>query len=96
MIILFGAVKHSLPLRINRQPVIVGDQITNCLLQDEFAVKQMMFSDIDEYSRKPLTSDLKKAFFWVLNQFPGEYTDYIVVPTPYFSGCQFQLSKKSS
>ena len=56
------------------------DQIANSLLQDEFGLKQMMINDIDEYLCKPLTSDLEKAFFLVLNQFPGEHTDYIIVP----------------
>lgn len=57
------------------------DQITESLLRDEFGLKQMMISDIDEYLCKPLTSDLEKAFFLVLNQFPGEHTDYIIVPS---------------
>jgi hypothetical protein len=37
--------------------------------------------ELDDFLQHPAKSNLEKAFFLVLNQFPGEHTDYLIRPS---------------
>ncbi len=56
------------------------NQIEYSLRSDEFGLKDMMIKNIDDYLSSEVTSDLEKAFFLVLNQFPADNSDYIIIP----------------
>jgi DNA-directed RNA polymerase subunit RPC12/RpoP len=43
--------------------------------------KQQIFSEIDDFLTSENRSDLEKAFFLILNQFPGDSKDYIIRPS---------------
>jgi len=57
------------------------DQIEYTLKNDEFGLNDLRMREIDDFLKEPARSDLEKAFFLVLNQFPGDHTDYIVRPS---------------
>ena len=43
--------------------------------------KEQIFNRIDEFIKSEKRSDLEKAFFLILNQYPGDHKSYIVRPS---------------
>ncbi|QXU43470.1 DUF559 domain-containing protein [Pedobacter sp. D749] len=56
------------------------DQIAYSLRHDEYGIKDLWMRDIDDFLLKKNVSELEKAFFLVLNQFPRDHTDYLIRP----------------
>lgn len=48
--------------------------------RNDEAISEVNFRFIDEYLKNDGNSDLEKAFFLILNQYPGDQKDYIVRP----------------
>ncbi len=48
---------------------------------DTKLIMQLGLKYIDEFIEKPNRSDLEKAFFLILNQFPGDRKNYVVIPS---------------
>lgn len=56
------------------------DQIDYSLSHDEFGLNDHRMKEIDDFLLEAGKSDLEKAFFLVLNQFPNDHTDYLIRP----------------
>ena len=50
------------------------------MLDNEFDFNSYLLKDLDDYIYSNDVSDLEKAFFLILNQFPGDHRDYLVRP----------------
>jgi very-short-patch-repair endonuclease len=56
------------------------DQIAYNLKHDNSGIQDHLIGELDEFLSAPAKSDIEKAFFLILNQFPGSHNDYLIRP----------------
>ncbi|WP_069657763.1 DUF559 domain-containing protein [Arcticibacter eurypsychrophilus] len=57
------------------------DQIEYDLKHDDSGIQDHLLTHLDDFLLMPSKSDIEKAFFLILNQFPGDHNDYIIRPS---------------
>lgn len=56
------------------------ESIERGLKSDEFDYNSYLLSRLDDFIHSDVNSNLEKAFYLILNQFPGDHKDYTVHP----------------